>query len=252
MEWSRRTLIRTAGASIGTTAVLGASLPASASFQDGDTVRTTTDLNGREGPGLDYEVKRAYPEGTEGEIMNGPETADGITWWGIHFSSYGEWVWCSGNYLEDASGGDCTDRFHTSQNVDDLARIIMSEASISDTPARTAVGFTVPTRMEQQGVTSVRDVWDAYAIGQDPTAEMIDLADDILACAVADNSGGATHFYSPMSMPKEGEDTSGYDTDGGLEWTEGLDERNYRPGWSLDLERVYVDGVPEMEFKFYR
>lgn len=71
-------------------------------FEDGDQIRTTTDLNGREGPGLHYDVVRTYPEGTEGEIMNGPETNDGYTWWGIHFPSYGEWVWCVEQYLEHA------------------------------------------------------------------------------------------------------------------------------------------------------
>ncbi|WP_247002105.1 N-acetylmuramoyl-L-alanine amidase [Halosolutus gelatinilyticus] len=71
-------------------------------FQDGDQVRTTTGLNGREGPGLNYDVVRTYPEGTQGEIMNGPETNDGYTWWGIHFPSYNEWVWCVERYLAHA------------------------------------------------------------------------------------------------------------------------------------------------------
>ncbi|WP_394347995.1 SH3 domain-containing protein [Natronorubrum halophilum] len=253
MKLSRRTLMRVTGVAVGGTAI-GAST-ATASFSDGEEVQMTTDLNGREGPGLHYDVVRTYPEGTTGEIMNGPEESDGYTWWGLHVPSYGEWVWCAGTYLTSGGGGspgDCTDQYYTSQNVDDLARVITSEASISETPARTAVGFTVLTRMEQQGVSTVRDVWGAYARNQSPTAEITSLADDILRCAVSDNSGGATHFYSPMSMPKEGEDTSGYDTSGGLEWTEGLDRRNYRPGWALDLEYVPVDGVPEREFKFYR
>lgn len=248
-------MIRLTGLTAGGAIVAASASTAAASYSDGDAVRTTTDLNGREGPGLDYDVVRTYPEGTQGEIMNGPEDADGHTWWGIHFESYGDWVWCSGTYLTDGEGGspgDCTAQFHTTQNVDDLARIITSEASISETPARTAVGFTVPTRMVRQGVDSVRGVWDAYATGQSPTAEITALADDILQCAVTDNSGGATHFYSPMSMPKEGEDTSGYDTDGGLESTDGLDRRNYRPGWALELERIFVEDVPEREFKFYK
>ncbi|WP_440769837.1 SH3 domain-containing protein [Natronorubrum sp. DTA28] len=249
-------MIRLTGAAIGGAAIGASMSTATASFADGEAVQMTADLNGREGPGLHYDVVRTYPAGTEGEIMNGPEESDGHTWWGLHVPSYGEWVWCAGDYLtSDSDGGSpggCTDQYYTTQNVEDLARVIMSEASISDTPARTAVGFTVPTRMEQQGVSSVRDVWDAYARNQSPTAEITALADDILQCAVADNSDGATHFYSPMSMPKEGDDTSGYDTGGGLEWTEGLDRRNYRPGWALDLERIFVDGVPEREFKFYR
>lgn len=36
---------------------------------------------------------------------------------------------------------------------------------------------------------------------------------------------GATHFYSPRSMPKEGESTTGRDVGGGLEQTPGLDKK---------------------------
>ncbi|WP_255168884.1 peptidoglycan recognition protein family protein [Natrononativus amylolyticus] len=71
-------------------------------FQDGDQVVTTTDLNGREGPGLHYDVEQVLAEGTTGEIMNGPEDSDGITWWGVHAPAYNAWVWCSGNYLTHA------------------------------------------------------------------------------------------------------------------------------------------------------
>jgi len=71
-------------------------------FVDGDQIATTTDLNGREGPGLDHDVKRTYPTGTTGEIMNGPEDADGHTWWGVHFPDYNEWVWCVEDYLTHA------------------------------------------------------------------------------------------------------------------------------------------------------
>lgn len=71
-------------------------------FQDGDQIVTTADLNGREGPGLHYDVVRTYPEGTQGEIMNGPETSDGYTWWGVHYPSYNEWVWCVEDYMTHA------------------------------------------------------------------------------------------------------------------------------------------------------
>lgn len=71
-------------------------------FQDGDQVVTTTDLNGREQPCLNDDVVQVLPEGTQGEIMNGPTDCDGITWWGLHVPAYGVWVWCSGNYLAHA------------------------------------------------------------------------------------------------------------------------------------------------------
>jgi hypothetical protein len=71
-------------------------------FQDGDEVVTTTDLNGREQPCLGDDVVLSLSEGTEAEIMNGPEECDGITWWGLYIPSADEWVWCSGNYLTHA------------------------------------------------------------------------------------------------------------------------------------------------------
>ena len=58
-----------------------------------------TALNGREGPGLNYDVVDSYPNGEPGYIMNGPEYSDGITWWGVHFTGPNDWVWCSENYL---------------------------------------------------------------------------------------------------------------------------------------------------------
>lgn len=68
-------------------------------FADDDGAMCTTDLNGREGPGLDYEVVETLPEGAVGRIVNGPEDNDGIRWWGLHVPAYDLWGWCSGNYL---------------------------------------------------------------------------------------------------------------------------------------------------------
>ncbi|WP_440764117.1 N-acetylmuramoyl-L-alanine amidase [Natronorubrum sp. DTA7] len=71
-------------------------------FAMGDDVVTTTALNGREQPCLNDDVVLTLPEGTQGEVMNGPEECDGITWWGLHVPAYNEWVWCSENYLVHA------------------------------------------------------------------------------------------------------------------------------------------------------
>ncbi|ELZ08894.1 N-acetylmuramyl-L-alanine amidase, negative regulator of AmpC, AmpD [Halovivax asiaticus JCM 14624] len=72
-------------------------------FEMEDGAMTTTDLNGRSGPGLDHDVVETLPTGSVGRIMNGPETADGITWWGLHFSKQDAWVWCSENYLAEVA-----------------------------------------------------------------------------------------------------------------------------------------------------
>jgi hypothetical protein len=77
-------------------------------FADGDLARATTALNGRRRPNLDSEVTRVLDEGTVGEVVNGPETVDGYTWWGLHVPAPSDWVWCVEEYLDpvDTSGGD--------------------------------------------------------------------------------------------------------------------------------------------------
>ena len=76
-------------------------------FADGDEVVTTTALNARKRPHLDSEVTTVLDEGTTAEIINGPETADGYTWWGLYVPEPSVWVWCVEQYLELAgSSGD--------------------------------------------------------------------------------------------------------------------------------------------------
>ena len=60
---------------------------------------TSSGLNGREGPGLHYDVVGTYQNGEEGYIMNGPEWSDGYTWWGVHFPRPNDWVWCVEDWL---------------------------------------------------------------------------------------------------------------------------------------------------------
>ncbi len=69
------------------------------SFSDGDRVEPTTGLNTRHRPGLDSEVLATMASGTAGEIMNGPVTKDGYTWWGIHWLADNIWGWSVERYL---------------------------------------------------------------------------------------------------------------------------------------------------------
>jgi hypothetical protein len=142
----------------------------------------------------------------------------------------------------------------TIQNTDDLAQIIMSEASpgVANAVESIAVGYTVRNRMQRQGSSSVRDVWDAYAHHAAPSQEARTLAAKVLRGALPDPSGGATHFYSPRSMPMEGELLRGFDTGGGLEHTPGLPRQNYRPGWAAQYDGVDIVGVRATHYKFYR
>jgi len=61
-------------------------------FKIGDWVRTTANLNVREGPGLSYAVIDTMPEGTLGQIVGGPVEADGYFWWDVKYVS-GERGW---------------------------------------------------------------------------------------------------------------------------------------------------------------
>ncbi|WP_204368392.1 hypothetical protein, partial [Komagataeibacter europaeus] len=85
------------------------------------------------------------------------------------------------------------------------------------------------------------------------------IAESLLSGQARDISQGATLFYSPLSMPKEGDtNLHGFDIGSGLESVDGVRDRsgkpirNYVPGWAQDGRRVRVFNVPEKEFKFYR
>ena len=123
----------------------------------------------------------------------------------------------------------------TPQNIDDLAALIMSEASVGNDTERRAVGLTVLNRMRRNGTNSVRGVWRAYAHAQAPTPEIRELAQDLLQGHVVDPTNGATHYYSPRSMPNENASAAtlaNYDVGGGLEQVPGLPRRTYRPTWA--------------------
>lgn len=136
-------------------------------------------------------------------------------------------------------------------NVRNLATLLMSEASVGNSTERTAVGWTVLNRLKNKGLTAVDQVWSAYAHRQTPTAPLIALANQLLAGEIADITEGATHFYSPVSMPKEGQATSGFDVAGGLELIPPLTERNFAPSWAKTMRLVEIANVRPHMYKFY-
>lgn len=216
-----------------------------------DAVHATDWVNVRDGPGTDSaDIGTAAP-GDTGTVLRGPRQADGYTWWEVEFHDNTD-GWVAGNWLAEGTLFGCPSTWDTDDNRWALGKVITSEASVGTTAERTAVGYSVLNRMDRNGTTAVTDEWDAYAHSQDPTSEIYDLATRVLRCEEPDNSCGATHFYSPRSMPKEGDDTSGFDVGGGLEWTPGLSERNYVPSWGETYFRSYVVGARQAYFKFYR
>lgn len=219
-----------------------------------DGVHTTTSLNVRDGPGTGYDVIDTADAGATGTIVGGPEYSDGYTWWKVDYHDYATGWSADDGWLVIGTLSGCRSAWNTDDNEWALGKIITSEAGryVANDTERTAVAYSVLNRMDRNGTTDVTDEWDAYAHSKEPSSESLALARDVLTCSVADESRGATHFYSPQSMPKEGEDTSGYDTGGGLEWTPGLDDRNYRPSWSVDFPRCYVPDAVQKRFKFYR
>ncbi|MFC7214329.1 N-acetylmuramoyl-L-alanine amidase [Saliphagus sp. GCM10025334] len=71
-----------------------------ATFAMDQAVHTTADLNAREQPGTDSTIVATMPEGSVGRVINGPESADGYTWWGLHFHADDVWAWCAEPWLE--------------------------------------------------------------------------------------------------------------------------------------------------------
>ena len=136
------------------------------------------------------------------------------------------------------------------QNVRDLATIIMTEAQGNGELAMAAVGSTVLNRMRRNGTTSVRDVWHGYQHRRPANVAVQDLARQRLQGQVPDPTGGATHFYTPNIMPREGRARPGEDIGGGLEQVPGVADngkpvRTYGPGWTESFDPRPVPGIPE-------
>ena len=53
----------------------------------------------RDGPGLSHETAGVFAEGTELQVIDGPQEADGIQWWKLRSES-GEIGWAAGDFLK--------------------------------------------------------------------------------------------------------------------------------------------------------
>jgi hypothetical protein len=135
-----------------------------------------------------------------------------------------------------------------------LAKVVVSEASVGNEEEQRAVAWTFRNRLDR-GLSTL-----SYAMDRTPNREWyFELAHEVLtAPAEADVTRGATHFFSPRSMPLQGEEdrckANGgiYDCDGGLVFVEGLDAPAYAPFWHLLYEWLPVPGIRKTHFLFYR
>ena len=151
-------------------------------------------------------------------------------------------------------------------DIEWLAKLIASEAgSVYDKgnwvrctdQERTAVGWTALNRLEADTFGgTLEEVITApgqYAYEQNPTAEIEELAKKLMEGQIPDPTGGATHFFSPISMPKEGESTRGFDVGGGLRNVPGIAEKVYFPSWAETYTWTGdLNNVRRAYFMFYR
>jgi len=138
-----------------------------------------------------------------------------------------------------------------------LATALMSEASIGTNEERVAVAWTIFNRVDSptfpNTVCEVVYQGGQYATNQEPTQEILDLATSLIGDRGTDPTGGATHFFSPISMPKEGKSTRVHDVGGGLHEVTGINEKVYFPSWTLTMEPAGdIPGVRPAYYMFYR
>ncbi|OGO24104.1 MAG: hypothetical protein A2Z28_06145 [Chloroflexi bacterium RBG_16_51_9] len=154
----------------------------------------------------------------------------------------------------------------TSEDIEWLATVITSEAGSvywkgnwvrCTDEERAAVGWTVLNRFKNgtfgQTIKEVVTAPGQYAYKQEPTSEIRELAKKLLEGQIPDATGGATYFFSPISMPKDGESTTGFDIGGGLHKVTGIDSMVYFPSWATTM--TYIDdlkNVKQAYFMFYR
>lgn len=137
--------------------------------------------------------------------------------------------------------------------LDLLATIIVSEASVGTEVEQRAVAWTVRNRLDR-GLSL-----HSYATNHTPGDPYFELAREVLTAPPEDDlTNGATHFFSPRSMPWQGEEAlckangGVYDCQGGLVYVEGLDKPAYAPFWHLTYQWLPVPGVRKTHFLFYR
>ncbi|CAF1448858.1 unnamed protein product [Didymodactylos carnosus] len=128
----------------------------------------------------------------------------------------------------------------------DLGRCIMSEGSIGYLAEKTALAFVCQRNSK-------------HARNQEPSTAVLNLAKRVLAGKIPDLTKGASHWYSPRSMPSSAQKskcsppigTGNMDCRGGLESVCSPSVKSYKPSWAT---RGYIEisGVRPCYFKFHK
>lgn len=170
------------------------------------------------------------------------------------------------------------------EDIEWLAKLITSEAGSIYDPLvgkyvvcteqeRTAVGWTVLNRLQSgkwgntiEEVVLARQqyaLWWYKIQGKPyptPTQEIREIAKELLEGKYLDPTNGAIYFFSPVSMPWEGQEnkckppvSNGImDCNGGLHEVQGISKKVYFSSWATpDKEVGDLLGVRERFFKFY-
>ena len=148
-------------------------------------------------------------------------------------------------------------------NIEQLASVIRSEAEGENLAARTAVGFVILNRMKRNQARSVSELWthNRFMHNKPPRREDLDLSRKILTSQIADNSEGATHFYTPGIMPGASPEYARQHPNlveivPGQEQidAEGKPALTRVPSWAVapGFTQVTIPDVEEHRFKFYR
>jgi len=233
-------------------------------FKEGDIVRAINDLHRRNDEG---EVIDVIPKGYIG-VIRGPSKIleiDGkkYTFWKV--------VWTNKTnrdpLVPEKEGWSAEDwMLDIKDNVGWLSTVIASEAgSIYDkylgkevqftSVERAGVGYTVlnrlgtdiygskyiPRTVEEVIFPLDKRYAPQFGYGKTPPLEIKELARGLLEGRIVDPTNGATHFVSPISMPKEGEPTKGFDVKGGLHYVpppSNIPARAYFPGWAAKPHKI--------------
>lgn len=147
---------------------------------------------------------------------------------------------------------------YSDANVETVARIIRSEMGIGNNDEQRAVAWAVRNQMVRLNTidATVAQTHFGDAHGQAATEDARNLAQEVLSVDMGhDTSGGAIKWFSPRSMPSEGQSCDGYDCGGGvitIADDAGVNRRIYAPSFHRSMTYAPVAGVRGWYVRFYR